>query len=131
MRNLRCNTAEHALTRTRFINKIFKRYPLLKFNKLIKYNNINSNSRRYEPRFLFGQPAAAPESVAPVAASAELTQEELRAARLADIARRRKEQQQQQQSPSENGGGGIKNKYSRKKYNSKKSKIRRHYSKKK
>ncbi len=88
---------------------------------------------------LFGEAAAAPESVAPeeVVAEppgpAELTLEQLRAARLADIERRRKEQeqqQQQQQPPSESRGGGIKNKYSRKKYNSKTSKIRRRYSKK-
>jgi hypothetical protein len=56
----------------------------------------------YVPHVLFGEPAAAPEP------------------------RRRIEQEQR----SENSGGGIKNKYSRKKYNSKKSKIRRHYSKK-
>lgn len=87
---------------------------------------------RYEPRGLdFGQGAAAassaPEPVAPQAeppASAELTPEQLRAARLADIERRRKEQ-------SENSGGGIKNKYSRKKYSSKKLKFRRRYSNKK
>ena len=100
--------------------------------------NFKRRSDRYVHRVLFGEPAAAPESVAleavaepaePVArvsASAELTLKELRAARLEDIERRRKEQEQ----PSENSGGGIKNKYSRKKYNSKKSKIRRHYSKK-
>jgi hypothetical protein len=63
----------------------------------------------------------------PQSSERPLTLEELRAARLADIERRRKEQEQR----SENSGGGIKNKYSRKKYNSKKSKIRRHYSKKK
>jgi len=56
----------------------------------------------------------------PQSSERPLTLEELRAAR-------RKKQEQS----SENGGGGIKNKYSRKKYNSKKSKIRRHYSKKK
>ena len=90
---------------------------------------------RYEPRGLdFGQGAAvassAPEAVAVVEplASAELTPEQLRAARLADIERRRKEQQQQ---PPESNGGGIKNKYSRKKYSSKKLKFRRRYSKKK
>lgn len=94
---------------------------------------------RYEPRGLdFGQGAAAassaPEAVAvvePLApeppASAELTPEQLRAARLADIERRRKEQQQ----PPESNGGGIKNKYSRKKYSSKKLKFRRRHSKKK
>lgn len=89
---------------------------------------------RYEPRGLdFGQGAAvassAPEAVAVVEplASAELTPEQLRAARLADIERRRKEQQQQ---PPESNGGGIKNKYSRKKYSSKKLKFRRRYSKK-
>jgi RING-H2 zinc finger domain len=96
---------------------------------------IQSYERR---RVLFGQPAAAPVAPEEVVAEpeppgpAELTLEQLRAARLEDIERRRKEQQQQQQQqpPSENGGGGIKNKYSRKKYNSKKSKIRRRYSKK-
>jgi WD40 repeat protein len=40
-------------------------------------------------------------------------------------------EQQQRKEQEQPGGGGIKNKYSRKKYNSKKSKIRRHYSKKK
>ena len=60
----------------------------------------------------------------PQSSERPLTLEELRAARLADIARRKEQS-------SENRGGGIKNKYSRKKYNSKKSKIRRHYSKKK
>jgi WD40 repeat protein len=60
----------------------------------------------------------------PQSSERPLTLEELRAARLADIARRKEQS-------SENGGGGIKNKYSRKKYNSKKSKICRHYSKKK
>jgi WD40 repeat protein len=66
----------------------------------------------YVPHVLFGEPAAAPESVAHEEA--------------AEPRRLRKEQEQR----SENSGGGIKNKYSRKKYNSKKSKIRRHYSKK-
>jgi WD40 repeat protein len=86
---------------------------------------------RYEPRGLdFGEGAAAasassaPEDViedAPLAPE-ELTLEQLRAARLADIERRRKEQ-------SENRGGSKrKNKYSRKKYSSKKSKIRNYYS---
>ena len=97
-------------------------------------DDVKRRTQHYEPRrVLFGEAAAAPESVAPeeVVAEppgpAELTLEQLRAARLADIERRRKEQQQ---PPSENSGGGIKNKYSRKKYNSKKSKIRRRYSKK-
>ena len=72
---------------------------------------------------------AYPGSVAPE--STVLTQEQLRAARIAYIENRRNEQQQQQQQPSENSGGGIKNKYSRKKYSSKKSKIRHRYSKKK
>jgi hypothetical protein len=87
---------------------------------------------RYEPRGLdFGEGAAAasassaPEDVvedAPLA-SPELTLEQLRAARLADIEGRRREQQ-----PSENRGGSKQNKYSRKKYSSKKSKIRNYYS---
>jgi WD40 repeat protein len=88
---------------------------------------------RYEPRGLdFGEGAAAasassaPEDVvkdAPLA-SPELTPEQLRAARLADIEGRRREQQ----PPSENRGGSKQNKYSRKKYSSKKSKIRNYYS---
>jgi hypothetical protein len=95
-------------------------------------DNLRSRTERYEPRILFGQPAAAPESVAleavaepvaPVAASAELTPEQLRDARVAYFSK--------QQPPSENSGGGSKrNKYSRKKHSSKKSKIRRRYSKK-
>ena len=86
-------------------------------------HDVKRRTQRYEPRrVLFGE--------AEPPGPAELTLEQLRAARLADIERRRKEQQQQQQPPSENSGGGIKNKYSRKKYNSKKSKIRRRYSKK-
>jgi WD40 repeat protein len=60
--------------------------------------------------------------------STPLTLEELRAARLADIERRRNEQQQQPSS-SENSGGS-KNKYTRRKNRSKKSKISRRYSKK-
>jgi WD40 repeat protein len=95
-----------------------------------------SRFERYEPRGLNVSKGAAavssaPEAFEPViepAASAELTPEQLRAARLADIERRRKEQQQQ--PPSENSGGGKKNKYSRKKYTSKKSKNRQRYSKK-
>ena len=59
--------------------------------------------------------------------STPLTLEQLRAARIADIERRRNEQQQP--SSSENSGGS-KNKYSRKKNTSKKSKISRRYSKK-
>ena len=70
---------------------------------------------RYEPRILFGQSAATPEFVA-LEAVAE--------------PRPRKEQEQQRKELEQPGGGGIKNKYSRKKYNSKKSKIHRHYSKK-
>ncbi len=103
-------------------------------------DEIKTRTERYEPRrVLFGEASAASAASAasetiPVAqpvAPEELTLEQLRTARLADIERRRKEQQQQQQQPpSESSGGGIKNKYSRKKYNSKKSKIRRQYSKK-
>jgi WD40 repeat protein len=91
---------------------------------------------RYEPRGLdFGQGAAAassaPEAAAAVVeplapeppASAELTPEQLRAARLAYFSK-------QQQQPPESNGGGIKNKYSRKKYGSKKLKFRRRHSKK-
>jgi WD40 repeat protein len=59
-----------------------------------------------------------------VAASAELTPNRLRAARVAYLLK------QQQEPPSENSGGGE-NKYSRKKYSSNKSKIRHHYSRKK
>ena len=95
--------------------------------------NLVDRFGRYEPRGLdFGQGAAAassaPEAVAVVEppASAELTPEQLRAARLADIERRRKEQ-----PPPESNGGGIKNKYSRKKYSSKKLKFRRRHSNKK
>lgn len=95
--------------------------------------NLVDRFGRYEPHGLKGAAAAssAPEAVAvvePLApeppASAELTPEQLRAARLADIERRRKEQ-------SENSGGGKRNKYSRKKYSSKKLKFRRRYSNKK
>jgi len=99
--------------------------------------NLVDRSDRYQPRVPrvldFGQPAAAssaPEAVAEHPASAVLTQEQLRAARLAYIERRRQEQQQQQLS-SENNGGSIKNKYSRKKNMSKKLKFRRRYSNKK
>ena len=98
--------------------------------------NLVDRSDRYQPRVPrvldFGQPAAAssaPEVVAEHPASAVLTQEQLRAARLAYIERRRQEQQQQQLS-SENSGGSIKNKYSRKKNMSKKLKFHRRYSKK-
>ena len=99
-------------------------------------DEIKSRTQRYEPRVLFGEAAAASSAssasetvpvaqpVAPqaVAASAELTPNRLRAARLAYFSK-------QQQPPSENSGGG-KNKYSRKKYSSKKSKNRHRYSKK-
>jgi WD40 repeat protein len=67
--------------------------------------------------------SSAPEDVvedAPLASS-ELTPNRLRAARLAYFS------QQQQQSPSVNRGGSKQNKYSRKKYSSKKSKIRNYY----
>lgn len=88
-------------------------------------DELKSRTNRYQPRVLFGQSAAAPESVASEAVPpgpAELTQEELRAARVAYFSK-------QQQSPSETSGGGKrKNKYSRKKYSSKKSKIRNYYS---
>ena len=89
------------------------------------------NKRVEARRTLFAAPAspppaypASPETVAPE--STVLTKEQLRAARLEYFSK----QQQQQPPPSENSGGCIKNKYSRKKYNSKKSKIRRRYSKK-
>jgi WD40 repeat protein len=86
---------------------------------------------RYEPR---GQSASAvsafsaPETLEPVVedaplSSAELTPEELRAARLAYFSK-------QQQPPSESSGGRKRNKYSQKKYSSKKSTFRRRYSKK-
>ena len=89
---------------------------------------------RYEPRGLdFGQGAAAASSAPEAAAvveplapepptSAELTPEQLRAARLAYFSK--------QQQPPDSNGGGIKNKYSRKKYGSKKLKFRRRHSKK-
>jgi hypothetical protein len=84
-------------------------------------NNLLDRSRRYAPRLDFGQGAAAA-SLAPVApddvASAELTPEQLRAARLAYFS-----------NPKQSSRGGSKrNKYSRKKYSSKKSKIRNYYS---
>jgi WD40 repeat protein len=88
-------------------------------------NNLLDRSRRYAPRLDFGQGAAAAsfapahivEPVAPVA-SAELTPEQLRAARLAYFS-----------NPKQSSRGGSKrNKYSRKKYSSKKSKIRNYYS---
>jgi hypothetical protein len=99
-------------------------------------DEIKSRTQRYEPRVLFGEAAAASSAssasetvpvaqpVAPqaVAASAELTPNRLRAARVAYFSK-------QQQPQSENSGGG-KNKYSRKKYSSKKSKNRHRYSKK-
>jgi phage FluMu protein Com len=67
--------------------------------------------------------SSAPEAVAEPPVSAELTPNRLRAARLAYFSK----QQQQQQPPSENRGGSKQNKYSRKKYSSKKSKIRNYY----
>jgi WD40 repeat protein len=97
-------------------------------------DKLRIRTKRYEPRVLFGQPAAASsassavevvpvaEPVAPVAA--ELTPNRLRAARLAYFSK----QQQQQQPPPQSEGG--KNKYSRKKYTSNKSKNRHRYSKK-
>ena len=106
-------------------------------------DELKSRTNRYQPRILFGQPAttssassafeAVPvaQPVAPqaVAASAELTPNRLRAARVAYFSKQ--QQQQQQQPPSENSGGGSKqNKYSRKKYSSKKLKNRQRYSKK-
>jgi len=96
---------------------------------------IHADKSKYEPRrVLFGEAAAASSAssassasetvpvaqpVAPqsVAASAVLTPAQLRDARLAYF--------------SKKSGGGSKNKYSRKKYSSKKSKIRHHYSRKK
>jgi hypothetical protein len=104
-------------------------------------DELKSRTNRYQPRVLFGQPAttssassasSAPQAipvaqpVAPqaVAASAELTPNRLRAARLAYFSK-------QQQPPPESNGGGIKNKYSRKKYSSKKLKFRRRHSNKK
>jgi hypothetical protein len=101
-------------------------------------DELKSRTERYQPRVLFDEAAAASSAssassasetvpvaqpVAPqaVAASAELTPNRLRAARLAYFSK-------QQQPPSENSGGG-KNKYSRKKYSSNKSKIRHQYSK--
>jgi len=75
-------------------------------------DELESRANRYQPRVLFGQPAAAPESVASETVS------------VADIERREKDQ-------SENRGGSKQNKYSsRKKYCSKKSKNRHRYSKK-
>jgi WD40 repeat protein len=59
--------------------------------------------------------------------STPLTQEELRAARLAYF----EGQREKQQEPSENSGGGSKNKYSRKKNTSKKLKSRHRFSRKK
>ena len=96
-------------------------------------DKLRIRTKRYEPRVLFGQPAAASsassavevvpvaEPVAPVAA--ELTPNRLRAARLAYFSK-----QQQQQPPPQSEGG--KNNYSRKKYSSNKSKNRHRYSKK-
>jgi hypothetical protein len=84
---------------------------LNKSNKNIQTiaDQLESRMNRYQPRgVLFGQSAAASSASS---ASAELIPK-----------------QQQQQSPSDNGGG--KNKYSRKKYTAKKSKIRHRYSKK-
>ena len=100
-------------------------------------DELKSRTNRYQPRVLFGQPAATSsvssafeavpvaQPVAPqsVAASAELTPNRLRAARVAYFS---KQQQQQPQPPSEGG----KTKYSRKKYSSKKPKNRQRYSKK-
>jgi WD40 repeat protein len=88
---------------------------------------IDTNEKRFMRALDFGQGAAtassAPEDVVEaVPASAVLTPEELRVARLAYFSK--------QPPPSENSGGGKKNKYSRKKYSSKKSKIRHRYSKK-
>jgi len=102
-------------------------------------DELKSRTNRYQPRVLFGQPAAASSAssaseavpvaqpVAPqaVAAFAELTPNRLRAARLAYFSK-----QPQPQPPSENRGGSKQNKYSRKKYSSKKPKICHRYSKK-
>jgi hypothetical protein len=86
--------------------------------------NLVKRSKRYKKHKHLGRDAAAASSAPEPRVPRVLSLEQLRAARLAYFG----QQQSSKTSANRDMGGGKRNKYYRKKYSAKKSKIRKHYS---